>query len=516
MQLKLPIGLQDFRGLRQDGYLYVDKTRHIHRLITEGKYYFLSRPRRFGKSLLLSAIKEVFLGSRWLFEGLWIVDEWDWSQRFPVVHVSFSSLGYKDIGLEASLLRMLDDEAAKQGVSLEGEGLGYRFKELLQKTAETHGPVVLLIDEYDKPLIDYLDKESLPTALAHQKLLKSFYSVLKDSDAHLRLLFITGVSKFSRVGVFSDLNNLRDITFSPVYNTITGITQDELEAYFGQEMDAIAEAQAQLPATLRAAIKTWYNGYSWDGLAFVYNPFSLLSYFADRQFQNFWFTTGTPTFLINLLKERVLFDLTEIQTGPSSFESYDLERLDTVPLLFQTGYLTIKQYDADFGLYTLSYPNKEVRDSMLQYLLAAFRHTEIHTSTPAVVQLYRAFYADDLPKVIELVNSMFQSVPYPIFHQNTENLYHALVHLMFTYLGVYTQSEVNTASGRVDCVVQTPTHVYLLEFKLDHPAAEGLQQIVDKDYAAPYRALGKKVTGVGVRFGSAEKKVVEWVVGDLG
>jgi hypothetical protein len=516
MQLKLPIGLQDFRGLRQDGYLYVDKTRHIHRLITEGKYYFLSRPRRFGKSLLLSAIKEVFLGSRWLFEGLWIVDEWDWSQRFPVVHVSFSSLGYKEIGLEASLLRMLDDEAAKQGVSLEGQGLGYRFKELLQKTAETHGPVVLLIDEYDKPLIDYLDKESLPTALAHQKLLKSFYSVLKDSDAHLRLLFITGVSKFSRVGVFSDLNNLRDITFSPVYNTITGITQDELEAYFGQEMDAIAEAQAHLPATLRAAIKTWYNGYSWDGLAFVYNPFSLLSYFADRQFQNFWFTTGTPTFLINLLKERVLYDLTEIQTGPSSFESYDLERLDTVPLLFQTGYLTIKQYDADFGLYTLSYPNKEVRDSMLQYLLAAFRHTEIHTSTPAVVQLYRAFYADDLPKVIELVNSMFQSVPYPIFHQNTENLYHALVHLMFTYLGVYTQSEVNTASGRVDCVVQTPTHVYLLEFKLDHPAAEGLQQIVDKDYAAPYRALGKKMTGVGVRFGSAEKKVVEWVVGDLG
>ena len=516
MQLKLPIGLQDFRGLRQDGYLYVDKTRHIHRLITEGKYYFLSRPRRFGKSLLLSAIKEVFLGSRWLFEGLWILDEWDWSQRFPVVHVSFSLLDYQGRGLEKALLDMLADIAGQYGIRLEGDTIKSRFHQLLVDLHAQHGPVVLLIDEYDKPLIDYLDKESLPTALAHQKLLKSFYSVLKDSDAHLRMLFITGVSKFSRVGVFSDLNNLRDITFSPVYNTITGITQDELEAYFGQEMDAIAEAQAQLPATLRAAIKTWYNGYSWDGLAFVYNPFSLLSYFADRQFQNFWFTTGTPTFLINLLKERVLYDLTEIQTGPSSFESYDLERLDTVPLLFQTGYLTIKQYDADFGLYTLSYPNKEVRDSMLQYLLAAFRHTEIHTSTPAVVQLYRAFYADDLHKVIELVNSMFQSVPYPIFHQNTENLYHALVHLMFTYLGVYTQSEVNTASGRVDCVVQTPTHVYLLEFKLDHPAAEGLQQIVDKDYAAPYRALGKKVTGVGVRFGSAEKKVVEWVVGDLG
>ena len=179
MQLKLPIGLQDFRGLRQDGYLYVDKTRHIHRLITEGKYYFLSRPRRFGKSLLLSTIKEVFLGSRWLFEGLWIVEEWDWSQRFPVVHVSFSSLGYKDIGLEASLLRMLDDEAAKQGVSLEGEGLGYRFKELLQKTAEAHGPVVLLIDEYDKPLIDYLDKESLPTALAHQNCSSRFTACSK-------------------------------------------------------------------------------------------------------------------------------------------------------------------------------------------------------------------------------------------------------------------------------------------------------------------------------------------------
>ena len=515
MQLKLPIGLQDFRGLRQDGYLYVDKTRHIHRLITEGKYYFLSRPRRFGKSLLLSAIKEVFLCSRWLFEGLWIEEEWDWSQRFPVVHVSFSLLDYQGRGLEQALLDMLADIAGQYGIRLEGDTIKSRFHQLLVDLHAQHGPVVLLIDEYDKPLIDYLDKESLPTALAHQKLLKSFYSVLKDSDAHLRLLFITGVSKFSRVGVFSDLNNLRDITFSPVYNTITGITQDELEAYFGQEMDAIAEAQAHLPATLRAAIKTWYNGYSWDGLAFVYNPFSLLSYFADRQFQNFWFTTGTPTFLIKLLKERDFVQLENLVVDASVFESYTLENLEARSLLFQTGYLTIKSVD-EFQIFTLGYPNKEVEESMLRHLFGSYRHEEPATSGPTAVQLRHAFYANDIERVMVTLNSVFQSVPHQIFISGREAYFHSLVYLTFKMLGMYAQSEVNTASGRVDCVVQTPTHVYLLEFKLDHPAAEGLQQIVDKDYAAPYRALGKKVTGVGVRFGSAEKQVVEWVVGDLG
>jgi GNAT superfamily N-acetyltransferase len=507
MQLKLPIGLQDFRGLRQDGYLYVDKTRHIHRLITEGKYYFLSRPRRFGKSLLLSTIKEVFLGSRWLFEGLWIAEEWDWSQRFPVVHVSFSLLDYQGRGLEQALLDMLADIAKQYGIRLEGDTIKSRFHQLLVDLHAQHGPVVLLIDEYDKPLIDYLDKESLPTALAHQKLLKSFYSVLKDSDAHLRMLFITGVSKFSRVGVFSDLNNLNDITLHPAYATITGITQDELIGSFeGRIRDLAAGANQDV---LLNDIKTWYNGYSWDGRQFVYNPFSLLSFFSAGQFQNFWFTTGTPTFLIKLLKERDFVQLENLVVDASVFESYTLENLEARSLLFQTGYLTIKSVD-EFQIYTLGYPNKEVEESMLRHLFGLYRHEEPATSGPTAVQLRHAFYANDIERVMVTLNSVFQSVPHHIFISGREAYFHSLVYLTFKMLGMYTQSEVNTASGRVDCVVQTPTHVYLLEFKLDHPAAEALQQIVDKDYAAPYRALGKKVTGVGVRFGSAEKQVVEW------
>lgn len=508
---KLPIGQQDFRGIREDQYLYVDKTHIIHQLITSGKYYFLSRPRRFGKSLTLSAIKELFLGSRELFKGLWIEDKWNWEKRYPVIHFSFSSMGYKEVGLEPAIARTLDMKAEEMGIELAGEGISFRFQDFIKKAARER-PVVLLIDEYDKPLIDYLDKENLPTALAHQKILKSFYSIVKDNDAHIRFLLITGVSKFSKVGVFSDLNNLRDITLAPAYSTLAGITQQELEVYFGEEMDLIAEEKGLTPGKLRADIQRWYNGYSFDTKDLLYNPFSLLNFFSDRQFKNYWFATGTPTFLVKLLRERNVVKLDKIQADAAAFNSYDLERLETYALLFQTGYLTIKSKD-EFRIYTLGYPNLEVEESMMRHLYGEFRHEQIGDSGPTVINLRRALYANDLQTAMDVLDSVFQSIPHQLFIKEREVYFQSLLYLTFRLLGLYTQAEVNTARGRIDCVVHTPTHIYIFEFKLDRSAEEALEQIHTRGYTAPYEQSGKEVLAVGVNFSSEHKAIEDWKTG---
>ena len=508
---RLPIGQQDFRGIREDGALYIDKTRHIHRLVTAGKYFFLSRPRRFGKSLTLSTIMELFNGSQELFEGLWVADHWDWEQTNPVVHIGFSRLGYLDIGLVPAILLELDAQAAKFGFELSGEGIGLRFQELLVKIREKYGRVVILIDEYDKPLIDFLSNEELPRALENQRILKSFYSVLKDNDANLRFLLITGVSKFSKVGVFSDLNNLEDITLAPLAKTLVGITQEELELHFGTAIDARESEMGVID--LRNKIREWYNGYSfYNAQIKVYNPWSLLSYFRNWDFRNFWFATGTPTFLVKLMRERGYFKFEQVEVAPSAFDSYQLDQLETTALLFQTGYLTIKDYDPEFMTYTLDYPNREVKDSMLRYLMAAFSHGDHTQTTPAVARLTKAFRRGDLATVRQLINDLFQTIPHQLFIGEKENLYHALIHLLFTYLGQYVASEVSTLRGRADAVVQTDTHAYIFEFKLDDSAEAALAQIRSRDYAAPFRAGSMEVVAIGVNFSSEEKRIVGWEV----
>ncbi|MEZ5039077.1 MAG: AAA family ATPase [Saprospiraceae bacterium] len=365
MKQPLPIGIQSFREIREKGYLYVDKTAEIFNLIESGKYHFLSRPRRFGKSLTLSTISELFSGSRELFKNLWIDEHWSWEQIQPVIHFSFSSIGYKTAGLEQALQNMLNAEAAKNGIVLKAKGYDQKFKELLEKLS-AKGQVVLLIDEYDKPMIDYLDEKE--TALGNQQILKAFYSIIKDADPFISFLLITGVSKFSKVSIFSELNNLKDITIHPKFSTLVGYTQKEVEQYFSSWTEELMGEYEINEQELIQRIRSWYNGYSWDGKHFVYNPFSILSFFDTGQFQNYWFSTGTPTFLIKLLKERMVYETGETEVGQVAFDGFDLENIDTISLLFQTGYLTIKAI-APLGLYKLDYPNKEVKDSMLQYLL---------------------------------------------------------------------------------------------------------------------------------------------------
>ncbi len=512
---KLPIGIQTLSEIIDGGYVYIDKTQYIHRLINEGKYFFLSRPRRFGKSLLLDTIKHVYLGNKRLFEGLWIEENHNWEETNPVIHLSFASMGYKEQGLVQALNNAMDEQAKQEGLVLEATTYGQKFKELIRRLHEKHGrKVVLLIDEYDKPIIDYLEKEKRPTAYEHRDLLKSFYSIIKDSDPHIEFLLITGVSKFSRVSVFSDLNNLRDITLDRPYAGMLGYTQEELEAYFLENIQKLMAQEGEGRDVVLAKVKEWYNGYNWDGRTKVYNPFSILSFFQTYEFRNYWFATGTPTFLVDLCKEQFFYKVDDVEVSASIFDSYTLDRMDLRSLLFQTGYLTIQE-KSEFGFFKLSFPNREVRESMYDYLLGGFRHGHPADSGPLVGYMAHAFQKNDIPKVVELINGLFKDIPSHLFIANSEKYYHSLVHLTFRYLGVYIESEVHTNSGRMDAVVKTEEYIHILEFKLNKSAEEGLNQIREKDYAAKYRQAGKTIVGVGINFDAEKKEIDGWEVGQL-
>ena len=488
----------------------MDKTRQVYELAVGGKYYFLSRPRRFGKSLLVSTFKELFEGSKELFEGLWIEEHWDWEKTNPVIHLRFSSLGYKSLGLERALHEFLDEVIEEHHLGVEEEALEKKFREIFASLAAKKGQVVLLIDEYDKPIIDYLGEE-IALAKENQQILKAFYSVIKDSDPHIRMVFITGVSKFSRVSIFSDLNNLYDITLSESYATMLGYTQEELETFFAEHLKDFCEKKNYSREEALAQIRRWYNGYSWDGEAFVYNPFSILLFFKDRKFTNYWFKTATPTFLINLIRKEIYYDFDGVKVGDAAFDSFDIEHLDVITLLFQTGYLTIKKYDERRELYTLGYPNREVKKSMLEYLVHAFSNTSATQVRAYALDVADALQEEDLEKVRDVFNILLYSLPYQL-HQKAEKFYHAIVHLFFTYMGLDVQSEVSTARGRADSMVEFDDKVYCFEFKLDRSAQEALEQLKSRGYTDKYRSTGKKIILIGVNFSSEKREVDEFAV----
>ncbi|SEM30975.1 Predicted AAA-ATPase [bacterium A37T11] len=374
---KYPIGIQNFRKVREGGYLYVDKTEIIHRLVTTGEYYFLSRPRRFGKSLMVDTLEELFSGSKELFEGLWIYDHWDWTKKNPVIHFNFAEIPYKEVGLQEALKIELERNAKFAGVVLETATLQGRFRELIEKVAQSKGPIILLIDEYDKPLIDFLDVPI--TVDENRSVLKSFYSVLKGQDKNIRLMLLTGVSRFSKVSLFSDLNQLSDITLVEEMNDLVGITQKELETNFPEDLQELAEKFNKSVPEIYAQVKKWYNGYSWGGANTLYNPFSLLSLFRWKQFDNFWIHTGTPAFFSDMIRRNpgLKFPDGEVEAGPEALidlfnqkTEYDgQDSIRPITIMFQTGYLTVKHYDPALEVYTLDFPNREVKLSMELFLL---------------------------------------------------------------------------------------------------------------------------------------------------
>lgn len=516
MLQRLPVGIQTFSEIIKGKYLYVDKTEAIYRLTQSSKYYFLSRPRRFGKSLTASTLYSLYRGEQQYFEGLWIYDKWDWTKQHPVIFLLFNNIDYKDQPLDLAIRKELDKSVARYGITLSADTLAERFKEAIELLYSSYGSVVILIDEYDKPLIDYLGKDEIQIAKANQQTLKGFYSVLKGADEYIELLFITGVSKFSRVSIFSDLNHLDDITLDKRFATLVGYTYEELEFYF---KDWIEEVYAKHNHLSREEftnyIKLWYDGYTWDGERYVYNPFSILNFCNKQSFEDYWFKTGTPTFLINLLKERQIYNFDNIVVNRNIFDSYDLENLETRSLLFQTGYLTIKNKDTRSNTYVLGYPNQEVAEAMYTHLLGAFGSFSSLDATVPIIQLRNAFNQNNLEKAIKIVHSLFKDIPYHLFQHQSELYFHALIHLIFNYLGIYTQSEVEVSDGRLDAVVQSETHVYIFEFKIDKSADIALTQIKTKDYAAKYITKGKKIIGVGINFSSKTKGIDESIWEEL-
>ena len=506
---KLPIGIQTFSKLIKDNCLYVDKTRHIADLIQAGDYLFFSRPRRFGKSLLVSTLSEIFAGNKELFQGLYIYNRIEW-QPHPVIVIDFNGISFNNEDVfQASLSFFLDKVASKYDIVLKSPFIRDKFAELIEKISEkTQQKVVILIDEYDKPIVNYIDE--IEKAAKNREVLRDFFGVLKYSDAFLRFVFLTGVSKFARVSIFSDLNNLRDITLSPQFATLLGYTQEELERDFEPQIQNLSLALGTTKTQLLEKIKTWYNGYSWNAKDRMYNPFSILNLFAGQRFSNYWFATGTPTFLIKLIRQ-TRQEVTELENKIVSeilFDSYNLDNLNIFALLFQTGYLTIAQIDqkARTPQYILNYPNFEVKEAFITYLFGSFTQNDLGEIQPAAEELRRYLQTENLEGFMTLMRALFAKIPYPL-HLEQEAYYHSLFYMIAILMGVEIDLEVLTDKGRIDGVLMLADKIYLIEFKYGKPGTQmetlthqAIEQIQNKNYGERFLNESRPLLLLGVGF----------------
>ena len=505
--MRYPLGIQDFRRLRTDGYAYVDKTRHIIEMMDAGVALFLSRPRRFGKSLTVSTLAELYGGERGrpLFDGLWAERHWDFAKmERPVIWIKFNDIDTAN-GFEPALRRELHYLAERLGHTLDIaiKEPSQLLRRLIDKLARTHpsGRCVVLFDEYDKPIVDYPDDVS--TAEDNRTSLKRFYSVLKGAGDQLELLFLTGVSAFSKVSIFSDLNHVVNLSFHHYAHTIVGITGAELEANFSNELDATG-----VP---RDTIRQWYNGYSWGGTEDerVYNPWSVFRFLNTRELDNYWFSTGTPTWLVRLMRDCGQFDPKGTVAGKLELTGFRIDDIDTTAALFQTGYLTVASAlpGAD---YVLDYPNREVRQSLERMLLASYLEVHDRETRVPVNTIAEAFRQNDLATVFTELGALLAGVPYDLWQRGDEGIFHAITHLTFSLIGLQVRSEVHTSRGRCDAVVETETHVYALEFKRDRPVAEALTQVYERGYMEAYAASAKTRVAVGVIFAAAARGISGW------
>ena len=508
---KLPIGIQTFREVREDGCYYVDKTPYMRRLVDEGKHYFLSRPRRFGKSLFIDTLKELFEGNEALFEGLAIHGQWDWSLRHPVLRLDFGRGDYREPGgVHASLMAQLDRVEARSGVASRHLTAPERFAEVIEALHEHTGQrVVVLVDEYDKPILDALNTPEV--ARANRGYLHGLYSVIKSSDAHVEFTFLAGVSKFSKVSLFSGLNNLTDITLNPRYAALCGYTDADLDATFAPE----------LPGLDRQAIRDWYNGYAWLGAEKMYNPFDILQLFFNRRFKSYWFETGTPTFLIETLLERRVGSLAlEDMVGADDLLSkFDVDDIATEALLFQTGYLTITE-EKDLGgtpMYRLGYPNREVKQSLNRALLRAMGPDSSRQGAHDL-RLYELLEANDFGGLETLFRAFFAGIPYEWHTKNAianyEGYYASVFYSWFAALGLSVSVEDSSSLGRVNMAVCFNRNVYLFEFKVVEQLPQGaaMEQLKARGYADKYRHRGEAIWLVAVEFSKETRNLAAFQV----
>ncbi len=504
--MRLPIGIQDFTTLREANMVYVDKTKLLAPLLETGRY-FLSRPRRFGKSLLLSTIKAVFAGRKDLFSGLWLEKHHDFMPR-PMIRLDFSNINFTTKTLDEGIVDWLRIEAQEYDYELQGSNARDAFRELIIELSK-RGKVVVLIDEYDKPLTDYLlepEKRKI-----HQTTLKSVYGTLKPLDAYLHLVFLTGVSKFGKLSLFSDLNNLQDISLNPNYNTLCGYTLEEIETNLGSFIPPILENLNSTSEAFWEATKRWYNGYSWTGKERVYCPFSFLLFLENKEFKSYWYATGTPTFLLELIRNQQInpLEFEDIGMSDRAISVADIDPLDAVSLMFQTGYLTIHHIARSLNgtSYQLTYPNEEVRSAFSSGLLLEYGQMFPHQVDQLSFTLRRTLLNLDWAGFFAAINQMFARVPYEIFPKQ-EAYVHSLLHLMLISTGFRVQSQVQTSLGRMDTLLETDTHYIIFELKIGGTLEMAVQQISSHQYANGLS--GKPVLGVGVVFDLESKSIGGW------
>ncbi|HSH05508.1 MAG TPA: AAA family ATPase [Anaerolineae bacterium] len=512
----LPIGIQTFPDIIAGNYLYIDKTKDLYQLINRNKgVYFLSRPRRFGKSLLISTLAEIFAGNRHLFTNLWIATtDYNW-QTYPVLRFDFSQRLAKSADeLQDIISTYLHGLATQHGITLTATNYQQQLIDLIQTLAPLNADdkVVILIDEYDKPILDNIENGAVASDI--RDVLKGFYTVIKSLDAHLRFVFLTGISKFSKVGVFSGLNNLEDLTLQPHFATLLGITHPELEENLQPHLEAFSQYDNTSISDLLHQIRTWYNGFRFASHGeTVYNPFSLFLCLKQQRFANHWFETGTPTFLLKLIRQRHydVRQLDQLRLRELAFSSYDVETLQIIPLLFQTGYLTIKNYEKKHRIYTLDYPNYEVSHAFMQYLLGDFAHLEPSLSEAYHWQLIESLQQQDINRFFDTLHIFFANIPYDI-QIAQEKYYQTIFYLIFRLMGLEITAEARTNRGRIDAVVQLDTATYLFEFKLNDTAANALKQIKSNDYFSRYRLSPQPIYLIGVQFDLGQRTIGQWEV----
>lgn len=511
-----PIGLQNFEKLRESGFTYVDKTAHIHRLATSGAYYFLSRPRRFGKSLLLSTLEAYFKGKKKVFKGLAIEQlEKDW-EEYPVLYLDLNGSRYMyPEDLDVVLKQHLDNWESEFGLTSRFQDLSARFKDIIDAVYEKSGKkVVVLIDEYDKPIVNNLDKKDL--ADYYKRTLQGFYSVLKSKDRQIRFAFFAGVSKIGKLSIFSTLNNLNDISMNSDYADVCGISEKELKEYFGESIKELARRQELTEEDCYRKLKDMYDGYYFDRniSVGVYNPFSLLNTFYANEFREYWFETGTPTLLVNVMK-RTSFDITTLSNNVvvSTDDLNGMQDIADKPvsLFFQTGYLTIKAYDKEFQEFTLGFPNNEVKNGFLRFIYSYYvpvNPAEGSTTTSRLVRALRVGNPDEFMRILE---SLFANTTYQIQGDSEKNFQYAM-YIIMELLGEYVQAERATSNGRIDLLLQTKEYIYVIELKIDSDADVALQQIDDKGYAKPFVNDPRKLFKIGVNFSTKERRIDGWKV----
>ena len=515
-----PIGVQNFEKIRREGYFYVDKTALVYQLATSGSYYFLSRPRRFGKSLLLSMLEAYFEGKKELFSGLAIERlEKDW-KRYPVLHLDLNA---KKFDTPEDLIRLIDRQLLvfeqEYGSVSSDVTIDDRFVSLIRNANEKTGQrVVILIDEYDKPLLQAIGNTTLQNE--YRETLKAFYGVMKSMDGYIKFAMLTGVTKFSKVSVFSDLNNLKDISMRQEFVEVCGITEKELHENLEAELQELSDSLNMDYVQVCEEMKRRYDGYHFaENTVGLYNPFSLLNTFDAKQFGSYWFATGTPSYLVELLK-RNQYDLDRLaheETDADTLDGVDSVGTDPIPVIYQSGYLTIKGYDSRFKTYRLGFPNMEVEEGFVKYLLPYYAHVSGSKTPFEISRFIREIESGDYDAFFSRLQSFFADTPYETIaglkpDRDTELHYQNVLFIVFRLIGLYTKVEYHTNRGRIDLVLQTDRYIYVMEFKLNGTAEEALRQINEKQYAQPFASDGRQVVKIGVNFSSETRNIEKWVV----